>query len=530
MAELTNGIITVVKLLSDSVELSIDKGTYKKVRIAYRESTSSSLTTIISKNNTETIDGLTVGTTYVLNAEYIDSSGAGVGYEGSITITPLSEFDGYSIDATYVESSNIITSDFGYRSFNYAYIDWFKSDSLNDLFNDSNKKSDYADPEITFDFEGDITSNTTYYIGVGVYDSNEIAVCRTYVKCSTYSTEKYTITIYMDDLSINKTKYEVIRPSGEFQSGNSSGVTHAKGISRTINNVYNGSTITVSCIDSPQNKNFYEWRYRFGSTSGALHTSSENEFTLTITDNLYIRAVGKYGFKFFYKDSDGHNISDILYDYVINDDNNMPHTFNFSTGCFPNGKKYAHDIVGYEYDHAATKSDGIYSTTASYTAEKNGGYKSFYLFYNKLISTITPWSWVASNGSASTTQTKNAYDAIMNNGKLSDFSYLVWNDLCDKTNEALIEVGGSWETTSGKAIEEDKMSDTDKILTAVRFNDLMYNIKRPLEGSFGYDTSNYATNFPRLVADVNKGDPVYGEHFIQIAKLLNVFIDKINGS
>lgn len=137
------------------------------------------------------------------------------------------------------------------------------------------------------------------------------------------------------------------------------------------------------------------------------------------------------------------------------------------------------------------------------------------------------WSWTSSNGTASTTQTQNAYKAItkVEGYTVNDFSYLVWNDLCDKTKEALAEIGGYWQTETGKTFDQDKMSSTDTTLTAVRFNDLMYNIKRPLEGSFSY------TIYPsRLTRDVVKGETVYGEHFTQIAELLNTLINKINGS
>lgn len=50
---------------------------------------------------------------------------------------------------------------------------------------------------------------------------------------------------------------------------------------------------------------------------------------------------------------------------------------------------------------------------------------------------VSPWTWSGSNGSASAAQTRAAYSAIQNRGNLSDFSYLVWNDMVDKVKEIL---------------------------------------------------------------------------------------------
>lgn len=121
---------------------------------------------------------------------------------------------------------------------------------------------------------------------------------------------------------------------------------------------------------------------------------------------------------------------------------------------------------------------------------------------------VEPWSWTDSNGSASASQTRAAYSAVRNNGSLSDFSYLVWNDLVDKVYEVLDSAGNSWNSRYA-TYAATKMSSSDKTLTASRFNSLRYNIGL-----------HYSTG----INEVSKGDTVYGWYFITLANCLNEWI------
>lgn len=121
---------------------------------------------------------------------------------------------------------------------------------------------------------------------------------------------------------------------------------------------------------------------------------------------------------------------------------------------------------------------------------------------------IDPWSWSASNGSASASQTKAAYSAIRNKGSLSDFSYLVWNDMVDKVKEILDATGDIWNSRFA-SYSATRMSSSDKKLTATRFNSLRYNIG--LRYSTGIDT-------------VYSGDIVYGWYFTTLANCINNWI------
>lgn len=112
------------------------------------------------------------------------------------------------------------------------------------------------------------------------------------------------------------------------------------------------------------------------------------------------------------------------------------------------------------------------------------------------------WSWSASNGSASAAQTQAAYNAVtkVSGYGLSDFSYLVWNDLVDKVDAfavykdaTLVEAGA-------------KMSSSDKALSADRFNKLLTAVNAM--ASTG-------------ITNRSAGQLVYGSYFTTITNALN---------
>lgn len=121
---------------------------------------------------------------------------------------------------------------------------------------------------------------------------------------------------------------------------------------------------------------------------------------------------------------------------------------------------------------------------------------------------IDEWSWTSSNGSASTKQTKSAYNAVTGNGDVNDFSYLVWNDMVDKVYEILDVSGSSWDSEYA-SYSSTKMSTSNKKLTALRFNSLRYNIG-----------SHYSTG----ISEVSRGDPVYGWYFTRLTNRINKWI------
>ena len=124
---------------------------------------------------------------------------------------------------------------------------------------------------------------------------------------------------------------------------------------------------------------------------------------------------------------------------------------------------------------------------------------------------ISKWSWSSSNGTASAAQTKAAYDALINRGPLSDFSYRVWNDMCGKVIEIENALGQTWSTKYAQYADT-KMTTSDKRLTAKRFNSLRYNIGR-----------TYSTD----IKEVSSGDTVYAWYFTTLARCMNEWIDQL---
>lgn len=141
----------------------------------------------------------------------------------------------------------------------------------------------------------------------------------------------------------------------------------------------------------------------------------------------------------------------------------------------------------------ATSWSTAQSTTGSYSVPKK--------------ITVEKWSWTSSNGSAGDSQTSAAYSAVTGKGKLSNFSYLVWNDLCDKVKEILDSLGRSWDTTYA-SYSATRMTSSDKKLTAVRFNSLRRNV-----------STSYSA--------VSRGSTVYGSYFTGLASQINSWIDSL---
>lgn len=143
------------------------------------------------------------------------------------------------------------------------------------------------------------------------------------------------------------------------------------------------------------------------------------------------------------------------------------------------------------------------------------------------------WSWEKSNGQASKTLTVNAHDAVTGNGYCKNFSYLVWNDMVNKVLEIMrgycarydadsVEGNTVWPvftTSSGTSFlnyGSTKMTSTDKVMTAKRFNSIIYRIDE-VNRSEEYSAPSYA----------DAGDAVLGEYFIEIANAINGAIDTI---
>ncbi len=126
---------------------------------------------------------------------------------------------------------------------------------------------------------------------------------------------------------------------------------------------------------------------------------------------------------------------------------------------------------------------------------------------------ITPWSWTKSNGEATTTQTRTAYDVLHGNAEADQFSHYVWNDLVSKVLEMRVAKGDEWSIVGGKYLTSDeckvRAGDT---LTAEIYNAVRYNI-----GSM-QSTGIY---------DQSPGDSITGYKIYHLTEVLNDIINSI---
>lgn len=142
----------------------------------------------------------------------------------------------------------------------------------------------------------------------------------------------------------------------------------------------------------------------------------------------------------------------------------------------------------------------------SCSSDGGGGCTSY-----SVVPDVDYWYWDSSNGSASASQTSAAEEAVTYGGHTSEFSYKVWNDLVDKIKEVLDAADESWDSRYA-TYADTRMSSSDKILTATRFNSARWQV--------GYHVS---TN----ISEKSPGDKVLGEYFLTIAQCLNAWIDNL---
>lgn len=126
---------------------------------------------------------------------------------------------------------------------------------------------------------------------------------------------------------------------------------------------------------------------------------------------------------------------------------------------------------------------------------------------------VDPWSWTASNGSASAAQTRNAYAILNGTRAADDFSHLVWNDLVDKVMEMRAAKGYTWDRDSNLYPTQSgcKVS-AREALSARKYNGVRYNIG-----------SVRATG----IFDVSPGDGMTGYHIARLAEVLNEIINSL---
>ncbi len=124
----------------------------------------------------------------------------------------------------------------------------------------------------------------------------------------------------------------------------------------------------------------------------------------------------------------------------------------------------------------------------------------------KTLGAVDPWDWSASNGTASAAQTRAAYQAVTNQGKLSEFSYLVWNDMVSKVKQIIDARSTTWNSDYG-SINATNMTSSDRAITALRYNALWWNLSHFVTVSGG--------------KRVAQGDKILGSYFTALTNAMN---------
>lgn len=505
----SNGIITITAITTTSVELEIEKAGYSRVELFIRKETEQTAKSEITSATNHVFDDLTPGTCYLVNAKYYgydDTLGEAIQFDTTtfslVDISSTSNSIRFYIVCQPPEACGADWQNWQYN----VLIKKHDTTSYDDAFGDG-EKPDMNDA-ITVK---NLQPETRYDFYVELWHYEYLAGVTAIYSVSTTTAITYAVTIYCQDLSIETTSYSIYNPDGSFRaSGNN--ISSGAQVKRSWTDIKPNSTLNVSCVPKYE---FYSWYVRWGSENASLQRLGSIEQTLTITDNLYIKAVGKRRCRFYYYDiGSQESILPYLNIHLINEPStnggHLPYTFIFSNDVVTD---YIPKITGYNYSYVSLTKTEPYDKRTEYTITQNSDlYTKFYVYYDKIESLIAKWSWLKSNGTASDNLTQTAYDAISNKLSILNFNYLVWNDMVDKVSEILKEKNLSW-SSKYATLAATIMSEDDKVLTAARFNSLRFNIG-----------SHYSTG----INEVQPGDDVFGSYFIILGEKINAWIDSIN--
>ena len=95
--------------------------------------------------------------------------------------------------------------------------------------------------------------------------------------------------------------------------------------------------------------------------------------------------------------------------------------------------------------------------------------------------------------------------ALKNHGHITAITYSRWNEFCERVNATCVAAGSSWLNDFG-SFEQTKMTYSDKLLYANKFNAVRYNIGSRVSTGIG---------------TVYRGSKVYGSYFITLQDKLN---------
>lgn len=348
----------------------------------------------------------------------------------------------------------------------------------------------------------------------------------------------YKITVYCDDGDIEKTTAysdyageEFVGYFGGDDLGSYDEFTFNLAVEAAESGVEFYATPTDGC-------SFTRWAYRVESTSSKLLYSYDNPFVYYGDYNIYIRAEGEVDEEeetWILKSKDygtlksdksetislqpytlyrrkvvfsGNGLAIIQTTGSVDTIGWISTSQNWSDGV-PIGWLYEDDDNGDGFNFCIeldVESDTTYYIWLRCNEPTSSGAATLKIDAPDIP---TKWDWESAGATSDANQMKTAHDAVLYNGKTTDFSFYVWNDLCNKVNELLRYKGRTWDTFYATLLNT-RMKYNDKELTAVRFNSLRNNL------DFAYDT------------EIDKVEPDYdvlGSYFITLANAINDCID-----
>ena len=139
------------------------------------------------------------------------------------------------------------------------------------------------------------------------------------------------------------------------------------------------------------------------------------------------------------------------------------------------------------------------------------------------------WKWDEGNLSATTEQTQQSYQTLIEKGLCANFSRFVWNDIVDLTANALETAGIPWDSRYG-SVKSCKITEQMGAFMANMFNGVATNINRlglfRWKWEVNYKDQSYLGRPYVYGASTHgeKADNIYAMYILELVKRLNWFL------
>lgn len=139
------------------------------------------------------------------------------------------------------------------------------------------------------------------------------------------------------------------------------------------------------------------------------------------------------------------------------------------------------------------------------------------------------WKWDEGNLSATTEQTQQSHNTLLEKGLCANFSRFVWNDIVDLTANALDIAGIGWDSKYGN-VESCKISEHMGALMANKFNGVAININRLGLFKWKWEVNSKDPGYlgrPHVYGASthgSKADNIYAWYILELTDRLNWFL------